>query len=196
VRHGYFIADAEDSRPGALVFNRIVELPDALQCAEAGPSRPPRPSKAPAARPAPSPAQFATGSLSEERVRRARRECCSWQQRYDYYVGALGLAPEQADVLTGDLAVAHFFDAALAVHDNPKAIANWVANEVLRELKGKRWMNCAFAARTWASWSSCSTPARSPGGGQNSLRPDAGRGRPPAGDRRRLGLDQALGEAS
>ena len=28
VRHGYFVADSEDSRPGALVFNRIVELPD------------------------------------------------------------------------------------------------------------------------------------------------------------------------
>ena len=30
VRHGYFVADSVDSRPGALVFNRIVELPDSF----------------------------------------------------------------------------------------------------------------------------------------------------------------------
>ncbi len=65
-------------------------------------------------------------------------------QRYEYYMGALGLALEQADVLTGDLAVAHFFDAALAVHDNPKGIANWIANEVLRESKGRTVGELAF----------------------------------------------------
>ena len=31
VRHGYFVADSDDSRPGALVFNRIVELQGHLQ---------------------------------------------------------------------------------------------------------------------------------------------------------------------
>ena len=30
VRHGYFVADSVNSQPGALVFNRIVELPDAF----------------------------------------------------------------------------------------------------------------------------------------------------------------------
>ena len=29
VRHGYFIVDEIETRPGALVFNRIVDLPDA-----------------------------------------------------------------------------------------------------------------------------------------------------------------------
>ena len=30
VRHGYFVTDSVDSQPGALVFNRIVELPDSF----------------------------------------------------------------------------------------------------------------------------------------------------------------------
>jgi glutaminyl-tRNA synthetase len=141
VRHGFFIAD-QDSRPGALIFNRIIELATSYNV-QGGGKPAAAPVKGAAARPAPSPAQFATGSISEERVR-ARAENLQLQQRYDYYVGALGLAPEQADVLTGDLAVAHFFDAALAVHDNPKAIANWIANEVLRELKGRTVDELAF----------------------------------------------------
>jgi glutaminyl-tRNA synthetase len=42
--------------------------------------------------------------------------------------------------------VVHFYDAALAVHNNPKAIANWVANEVLRELKGRTLDHLPFTA--------------------------------------------------
>ena len=45
------------------------------------------------------------------------------------------MTPEDADVLTGDLTLARFFEAALAVHPNAKSVANWVTNEVLREAK-------------------------------------------------------------
>jgi glutaminyl-tRNA synthetase len=38
-------------------------------------------------------------------------------------------------VLTGDLTLVRFFEEALAVNANAKSIANWVLNEVLRELK-------------------------------------------------------------
>jgi glutaminyl-tRNA synthetase len=140
MRQGFFIAD-QDSRPGALIFNRIVELATSYNWQEEG-----KPAAAPVKGAAPKPAppeQFATGSVSEERVR-ARAESVQLMQRYEYYMGALGLALEQADVLTGDLAVAHFFDAALAVHDNPKGVANWIANEVLRELKGRTVDELAF----------------------------------------------------
>ena len=68
---------------------------------------------------------------------RARAENPQLAERYAYYTGVLGLSTEQADVLTGDAEVANFFDAALSTYDNPKAIANWVGNEVLRELKGR-----------------------------------------------------------
>ena len=141
MRQGFFIAD-QDSRPGALIFNRIIELATSYNV-QGGSKPAAAPVKGAAARAVPSTAQFATGSISDERVR-ARAENVQLAQRYDYYIGALGLAAEQADVLTGDLAVAHFFDAALAVHDNPKAIANWIANEVLRELKGRTVDDLAF----------------------------------------------------
>ncbi len=49
------------------------------------------------------------------------------------YVRELGLSDYDAGVLTDDPEVARFFDAALAGHNNPKAIANWVINEVLRD---------------------------------------------------------------
>jgi aspartyl-tRNA(Asn)/glutamyl-tRNA(Gln) amidotransferase subunit B len=50
---------------------------------------------------------------------------------------ALGLSDYDAGVLTEDVEVADFFEAALAVHDDAKAIANWVSNDVLRALKGR-----------------------------------------------------------
>ena len=58
----------------------------------------------------------------------------------------MGLTYELADILTGDEDVVHFYDAALAVYNNPKAIANWVANEVLRELKGRSLELLPFTA--------------------------------------------------
>lgn len=151
VRHGYFIADAEESRPDALVFNRIVDLPDSFGKAlekqaggESAGSKAARPAKsAPAA--GENGARLSTGSLSDERER-LRGANSLLAQRHDYYRDVLGVTPELADVLTGDEAVAHFFDAALAVYNNPKAIANWMANEVLRELKGRPLEQLPFTA--------------------------------------------------
>ena len=57
--------------------------------------------------------------------------------KFERYVNALSLSAYDAKILTEDPLVAHFFDAALAQHNNAKAVANWVINEVLRELKGK-----------------------------------------------------------
>ncbi len=90
------------------------------------------------------------GSLSEERARAAAPTRC-WRSAMTTIVDVLGLTPELADVLTGDEAVAHFFDAALAVYNNPKAIANWIANEVLRELKGKPLDHLPLAPCSWPS---------------------------------------------
>ncbi|MEL6182039.1 MAG: Asp-tRNA(Asn)/Glu-tRNA(Gln) amidotransferase GatCAB subunit B, partial [Myxococcota bacterium] len=50
------------------------------------------------------------------------------------YQDALGLSAYDADVLTQARPVAEFFEAAVAAHDNPKGIANWIMNEVLREV--------------------------------------------------------------
>jgi aspartyl-tRNA(Asn)/glutamyl-tRNA(Gln) amidotransferase subunit B len=49
---------------------------------------------------------------------------------------AYGLPPHDAALLTGDRALADYFEEAVRVHPNPKALANWIGSELLRELKG------------------------------------------------------------
>ena len=51
------------------------------------------------------------------------------------YVQELGLSDYDARVLTDDAEVAALFEQAAAVEPNYKAIANWIINELLRELK-------------------------------------------------------------
>jgi glutaminyl-tRNA synthetase len=215
VRHGYFIADAEDSQPGALVFNRIVELPDSFskalqkQANAAAGAAKTAPKEAPKAKAetgsvstvsaGAASAAFATGSLSDERAR-ARSANTLLAQRHDYYLDVLGLTPELADVLTGDEAVARFYDAALAVHNNPKAIANWIANEVLRELKGKPLEQLPFTAVQLAELVKLLDQGTITSAGAKSvfaamLAAAAPAEASPAAIVRRLGLDQALSAA-
>jgi aspartyl-tRNA(Asn)/glutamyl-tRNA(Gln) amidotransferase subunit B len=63
------------------------------------------------------------------------------------YTQALGLSAYDAKILTEDPDVAAFFDTALAVHKNVKSIANWVINEVLRELKGREVASLKFGGQ-------------------------------------------------
>jgi glutaminyl-tRNA synthetase len=142
-RQGYFVADLVDSKPGALVFNRIIELRDSWARSAQGEQPAAKPAKGGKTQPAPTngkgdsaQSEPARGGRSEvrEQARATNPELAS---RFAHYSSTLGLSEEEADVLTGDLAVAQFFEAALATHNNPKAVANWVMNEVLRELKEK-----------------------------------------------------------
>jgi glutaminyl-tRNA synthetase len=68
---------------------------------------------------------------------RARAADPALAMRFSRYVTDLELPEPQADLLTGDLAVAHFFEAAVGAHDNPTGIANWITTEVMRELKDR-----------------------------------------------------------
>jgi glutaminyl-tRNA synthetase len=208
VRHGYFVADSVDSRPGALVFNRIVELPDAFnkaldkQANGAG-SEAAKPSKGkgePKGEPAAGAAAAgatavaapATGSFSDERAR-ARSASSLLAQRYDYYIDVLGLTPEQADVLTGDETVVHFFDAAVAVYNNPRASANAVANDVLRELKGRSPEQLPFSAVQLAELVKLQDQqAITSAGAKSVFATMLAEGGSPGEIVRRLGLDQVL----
>ena len=56
--------------------------------------------------------------------------------RAERFVSTLGLTPYDARVLNDDQDVANWFERALAAYgNNPKSVANWVINEVLREVK-------------------------------------------------------------
>jgi glutaminyl-tRNA synthetase len=134
-RLGYFVSDIVDSRPGRLVFNRIIELRDSW--AKTAQAKPQQPAQAiPAAVATPATGEPAEGRRSRTEVRNAlRAETPELAARLTHYTQALGLAFDDADVLTGDLALARFFEEALAVHSNAKSVANWVTNEVLRAAK-------------------------------------------------------------
>ncbi len=120
-RQGFFCVDSEDSKPGALVFNRTVPLKDTwakINKAAAAPERAP-------AKPKAEPTKAAEPRAEAELSPDAR----SLQ-------GAHGLADDDARILAADTALLALFTAAIAVHPSPKTVAKWVINEVRRVSKG------------------------------------------------------------
>ncbi len=198
VRQGYFIADAVDSKPGTLVFNRIIELRDTYKGGKAARKTG---AVAPAQRPArrepagDTAAKPPAGTFSDERAR-ARAADPSLARRYDRYVGDLKLPPELADVLTGDAAVADFFDAAVVAHPNVRAVANWTANDVLRELKGRAIADLPFSAGDLAGLVALiDRQAITSAAAKAVFEEMMKNGGKPAEIAARLGLDRALSEA-
>ncbi|OPZ23389.1 MAG: Aspartyl/glutamyl-tRNA(Asn/Gln) amidotransferase subunit B [bacterium ADurb.BinA186] len=51
------------------------------------------------------------------------------------YQDKLGLNLYDAEILTSERSLADFFETAIQFHNNPKNIANWIINEVLRSNK-------------------------------------------------------------
>lgn len=51
------------------------------------------------------------------------------------FVQELGLPEYDAEVLTGDKALADYFEACLTEFPQPKKVANWIMSELMRELK-------------------------------------------------------------
>ena len=134
-RLGYFISDAEDSMPGQLVFNRIITLRDSWTKEE---------ESVPAAADAGKDDEQTVSSEDNEN-RKTRTEMRdelravtpALQERLVSYTDELGLPFEEADVLTGDLKLALFFDDGVYEYANARSVAKWVVNEVMRDLKDR-----------------------------------------------------------
>jgi glutaminyl-tRNA synthetase len=130
-RQGYFIQDAVDSRPDALVFNRIVTLRDSWEKAAREEAR------------ASEKAERAVTVRDEARageragVEKAPEEALTPAQRavYARYVGDFGLSEADAAVLAADESLSRFFDEAVKQSRNPRGLANWIVNELRREVK-------------------------------------------------------------
>jgi aspartyl-tRNA(Asn)/glutamyl-tRNA(Gln) amidotransferase subunit B len=56
--------------------------------------------------------------------------------RRQRFLPEYGLPLHDAELLTSDRGLADYFEEAVRVHGNPKALANWIGSELLRELKG------------------------------------------------------------
>ena len=127
-RNGYFCVDP-DSRPGALVFNRVVTLRDSWSKREGGLVEP---TEVPIERRAGTRPQKKTRAQARIEARAADAVLAARQDRYQT---ALGLSADDADVLSGEPAVGDLFEAALATYDNVASVARWVVNEVLAAAK-------------------------------------------------------------
>jgi aspartyl-tRNA(Asn)/glutamyl-tRNA(Gln) amidotransferase subunit B len=71
----------------------------------------------------------------------ARKPELPWEKR-DRYVRDFGITPYDAAVLANDLELAGFFEAAAHGAPKPKAIANYMLNDLLSALSGKRVSEC------------------------------------------------------
>jgi len=188
VRHGYFIVDL-DSTDEKLVFNRIVELPDAF-AARTAPVAKGRP-----AREKPeAPAEVVVGSISEERER--IRAADPWlAEKYAAFQETLGLTAEQADPLTGSRATVAFFEAALSTGADPRGVANWINNEVLRLLKERSVDELPFGGEALGELVKLvETGVITTAAAKTVYTEMAAHGGSPQEIVRRLGLDQTLDE--
>jgi Asp-tRNA(Asn)/Glu-tRNA(Gln) amidotransferase B subunit len=129
-RVGYFVVDAEDSRPGAPVLNRVVTLRDSWTAAATAadptpaPARADRQEKSDKAKTRP-PKRSRVEYRAEARVRHPvlADRLARWPSEH-------GISDADADLLTGDLATGDVFIAAVAAGAPAPAVARWVINEL------------------------------------------------------------------
>ncbi len=124
-RQGYFMQDALDSRPDALVFNRIIGLRDSWGKQQGDGERQATP--APVKTMPQLAAAADTGSLSAARSQ-ARAADAALAAAFRRLQAEWGLPEQDADLLSGDAETLAFFEAALAAHPDAQAVANWMNN--------------------------------------------------------------------
>lgn len=144
-RQGYYIAEPIDHRPGdKLVFNRTVTLRDSwakrekerereLQAKRAAEKAAEKARQA-AARAAASDDDRPTKRPASYERDKAREENPALAERLERYQNELGLEYDDADLLSGDVATAEFFEAATDAYDAPVSISKWMVNELLHHL--------------------------------------------------------------
>ncbi|MCB1033819.1 MAG: glutamine--tRNA ligase, partial [Acidobacteria bacterium] len=141
---GYFYLEPEGSTPDRPVYNRIVTLKDTWARISSQASKP-EPRKAAAAKAVPAKeSRSRETSLEGSKPRPPQPRTEELEARARSYQEELGLSEQDAVTLTSEEAVADFFDAARAAHEAPKSVANWVLNELLRELKGRTVADLPF----------------------------------------------------
>ena len=148
-RVGYFALDSRDGPGGAPIFNRVVALRDSFAGKKA----------------AETPAASASGQVEKKKNLKAqtRPERRSRGEQRDRlrstspelaaklarFTGELKLGADEADILTGDLDLAAFYEAAVAASNLPGATARWVINEMLGQLRDRPIDSLAFGGNTF-----------------------------------------------
>ncbi len=148
-RLGYFIQDSEDSRPDALVFNRIITLRDSWAKRTRAAEKPSgsKPDSKQVSKPVSAPAVKETAS---EARNRARAQNPQLQAAYETLQARAGLSEQQADIITGDLGQVRFFHQAMEVYPNGPALANWFINRLLAAWKDRPVSELPFGGADFA----------------------------------------------
>ncbi len=134
-RLGYFCSDVVDSRPDAPVFNRTVTLRDSwAKSAGAAAPRPPEPKQAakPAPREGAAPADAKPRGRAPAPETRRSPELEARRRRFE---AELGLAADEAEVVTRAPETAELFEATVALGAKPRSAASWIVNVLLLELR-------------------------------------------------------------
>ena len=132
-RTGYFWRDPVDGCDDRLVFNRIVALKNTYRPAvEAVPARSEARERAAEEKVA-GPSVKPQISDARQAARDAEPQLAA---RFESYQSAYGLSTEHADLLTGSMATATFFEAAVGVHEDAVTVASWMVTDV-RSLLGE-----------------------------------------------------------
>jgi glutaminyl-tRNA synthetase len=131
-RLGYFTVDTVDSTADALVFNRTVTLRDTWAKVAPGASGTSagRPDRSAPQRPA-----AGRAPAGDARTTAAADRAPQLDGRKRRLVAEMGIPETQADVLTRDLAIADFFDDAVAAGATPRTVAMLLANDMPREAR-------------------------------------------------------------
>ncbi len=136
-RQGYFFTDPEDHTAGDdLVFNQVVPLKDSWAKIKAKQHE----DDGKGEEHAPAPDETPKGTVPKKAPEEARNELRAANPRlagaYERFQSEYELSKADADILTGDEELVDFFEEAVAAHpDSPQSVANWVVNELLREIK-------------------------------------------------------------
>lgn len=139
-RLGYFCSDPVDSSPERLVFSRTVTLRDtwarATQARNESKTDRARETRGKTADRPGSAAAPAADSRSNAPVMDVPRSP-ELELRRARYESELGLASEEAEILTRETSTADLFESALAAQASPKAVANWIVHELPRGASGR-----------------------------------------------------------
>ncbi|MCC6997157.1 MAG: glutamine--tRNA ligase [Deltaproteobacteria bacterium] len=147
-RLGYFAVDPVDSRPGKLVWNRIVGLRETVVTAAAGAADKGADRKAKDKDKDKDKAGSAQETGPDDKAtvklrppKRSKAEFRAEARVRDAELAAafarlqgLGLSADEADLLTGERATAALFEAAVAAGGKPAALARLIINELPRAL--------------------------------------------------------------
>jgi glutaminyl-tRNA synthetase len=152
-RVGYFALDSRDGAAGTPIFNRVVALRDSFpKQAEAGASAAPATTGQTGTieKKKNVKAQTRPGRRSKaEHRERARATSPELAAKLARFTGELKLGAEEAEILTGDLDLAAFYEAAVAASNAPAPTARWVINELLGQLQERPIDSLSFGGNTF-----------------------------------------------